>query len=69
MAKQKENPWQRRTDTTRRASALNQAVKNTFLIYCEGVNTEPEYFKAFPVTTETQIEAIGLGRSSTYPIL
>jgi hypothetical protein len=52
-------------DTTRRPFALNRSVKNTFLIYCEGVSTEPEYFKAFPVTTETEIKAVGLGRSRT----
>ena len=40
-------------------------IKKTFLIYCEGVNTEPEYFESFPVTTETRVEAIGLGRSRT----
>ena len=41
------------------------AIKNTFLIYCEGKNTEPEYFKSFPVTTETEVKATGLGRSRT----
>jgi hypothetical protein len=40
-------------------------VKKTFLIYCEGENTEPEYFKSFPVRTETEVKAIGLGRSRT----
>ena len=65
MSKQKNKAWQRRTDTTRRAFALNRTIKNTFLIYCEGINTEPEYFKAFPVTTETKVETIGLGRSCT----
>ncbi len=43
----------------------NFEIRNLFRIYCEGVNTEPEYFKSFPVTTETKIEAIGLGRSKT----
>jgi RloB-like protein len=40
-------------------------IKKTFLIYCEGENTEPEYFKSFPVRTETEVKAIGLGRSRT----
>jgi RloB-like protein len=40
-------------------------IKKTFLIYCEGKNTEPEYFKSFPVTTQTEVKAIGLGRSRT----
>jgi hypothetical protein len=40
-------------------------VRNLFRIYCEGENTEPEYFKSFPVNTETRIDAIGLGRSKS----
>ncbi len=43
----------------------NIAIKNTFLIYCEGENTEPEYFKSFPVRTDTDVKVIGLGRSRT----
>ncbi|TDX01794.1 RloB family protein [Dinghuibacter silviterrae] len=43
--------------------SIKRQVKNTFLIYCEGANTEPEYFKAFPVNTETIVLAIGLGMS------
>jgi hypothetical protein len=40
-------------------------IRNLFQIYCEGENTEPEYFKSFPVNTETNVTAIGLGRSKT----
>lgn len=40
-------------------------IRNLFQIYCEGENTEPEYFKSFPVNTETKVEAIGFGRSKT----
>ena len=40
-------------------------IRNLFRIYCEGENTEPEYFRSFPVNTETKVEAIGLGRSKT----
>jgi RloB-like protein len=58
----KKKAWENRIDTSRRRSPYRD-VKNTFLIYCEGVNTEPEYFKSFPVTTETEVIAIGLGRS------
>jgi hypothetical protein len=43
----------------------NLEIRNLFRIYCEGENTEPEYFKSFPVNTETKVEAIGLGRSKT----
>ena len=28
-------------------------VKQTFLIICEGVNTEPDYFNAFRLTSAT----------------
>lgn len=40
------------------------AKKKSFLIICEGKNTEPEYFKSFPVVTAT-IETIGKGASKT----
>ena len=33
-------------------------VKQTFLIICEGVNTEPDYFNAFRLTSAT-VKAIG----------
>jgi hypothetical protein len=58
----KNKAWENRIHTSRRR-VPNRDIKNTFLIYCEGVNTEPEYFKSFPVTTETEVIAIGLGRS------
>ena len=35
-------------------------VKQTFLIICEGVNTEPDYFNAFRLTSAT-VKAIGQG--------
>jgi hypothetical protein len=54
-------PWARKT--FERDLSIKRQVRNTFLIYCEGTNTEPEYFKAFPVNTETIVRAIGLGRS------
>jgi RloB-like protein len=59
----KDKPWNRKQNDLR--PERNIAIKNTFLIYCEGKNTEPEYFKSFPVTTETDVKAIGLGRSKT----
>lgn len=59
----KNKPWFKRENAVR--TERNISIKNTFLIYCEGENTEPEYFKSFPVTTETKVEAIGLGRSRT----
>ena len=36
----------------------------SFLIVCEGSNTEPEYFKAFPVGN-AEVESYGLGSSKT----
>jgi len=54
-------PWAR-TQIKRDIREMRQ-VKNIFRIYCEGTNTEPEYFKSFPVNTETRVEAVGLGRT------
>jgi hypothetical protein len=39
-------------------------VKRKFLIFCEGQNTEPGYFRAFRVTS-AMVEALGLGQSKT----
>jgi hypothetical protein len=58
---ERENPWSRKSMS--RDMAKTRKIKSIFLIYCEGDNTEPEYFKSFPVNTETQVEALGLGRS------
>jgi hypothetical protein len=57
-------PWAIKKMTDRR-ELKDYNICNLFRIYCEGENTEPEYFKSFPVNTETKIEAIGLGRSKT----
>lgn len=62
--KDQNTPWAKRKMKNIR-ELKNFEIRNLFRIYCEGVNTEPEYFKSFPVTTETKIEAIGLGRSKT----
>ncbi len=57
--------WNRRTDRTK-AYALESRAANAkrFLIICEGENTEPYYFKSFPVAT-AEVEAFGTGRSKT----
>jgi RloB-like protein len=57
-------PWAKRSSSKRR-EIIDRSIKNTFLICCEGENTEPIYFKSFPVTTETKVEAIGFGMSKT----
>ena len=43
-------------------------VKQTFLIICEGVNTEPDYFNAFRLTSAT-VKAIGQGMGTLAVIL
>jgi len=59
-----DKPWAARRQLKRDTTIIRQ-VRSIFLIFCEGRNTEPEYFKSFPVNTETQIQAIGLGKSRT----
>ena len=46
----------RASDLTRRLGV--REIKQSFLIVCEGENTEPDYFKAFRMTTAT-VKAIG----------
>ena len=46
----------RTADITRRQGI--RIVKQSFLIVCEGVRTEPEYFKSFRITTAT-VKAVG----------
>ncbi len=62
--KDQDKAWNKRTSTSKRELG-NRDVRNLFHIYCEGENTEPEYFKSFEVNTETKVEAIGLGISKT----
>jgi hypothetical protein len=57
-----DTPWALKKSLSRDATKT-RTVRNIFLIYCEGKNTEPEYFKSFPINTETIVEAVGLGRS------
>lgn len=57
-------PWAKKIDYKRNQS-FTRKIKSVFLIYCEGKNTEPTYFKSFPVNSETSVEAIGFGRSRT----
>lgn len=45
--------------TLRRISFVRE-VKQSFLIICEGVNTEPDYFNAFRLTS-ANIKAVGQG--------
>lgn len=56
--------WRMRQLTNKRELGRRE-IRNLFHIFCEGENTEPEYFKSFPINTETKVTAIGLGRSKT----
>ncbi|HAQ19668.1 MAG TPA: hypothetical protein DCR40_10620 [Prolixibacteraceae bacterium] len=56
--------WKIRQMTNKRELGRRE-IRNLFYIFCEGENTEPEYFKCFPINTETKVTAIGLGRSKT----
>lgn len=56
--------WAVRQNTEKRPMR-DLSIRNLFRIYCEGENTEPEYFKSFPVNTETKVDALGLARSKT----
>ena len=40
-----------------------RVVKQSFLIVCEGMCTEPDYFRAFRMTTAT-IKAVGQGMNT-----
>ena len=40
-----------------------RVIKQSFLIVCEGENTEPDYFKAFRMTAAT-IKAVGQGMNT-----
>lgn len=53
--RKKHNPRAERTLT--RISGVRE-VKQTFLIICEGMNTEPDYFNAFRLTFPRQEQAI-----------
>lgn len=50
----------------RRLSRISgtRKVKKTFLIICEGINTEPDYFNAFRLSSAS-IRAVGKGMGTT----
>lgn len=51
-----------RTSSLSRPQGIRE-VKQSFLIVCEGMCTEPDYFKAFRMTTAT-IKAVGQGMNT-----
>ena len=52
-----------RKEKSFKRTGRTREVKQSFLIVCEGVNTEPEYFKAFRLTS-ANVKAIGKGLST-----
>lgn len=49
--------WNRKT-SSKNAYKIDSIAKNTvFLLFCEGKNTEPDYFKAFPLVSAS-VESI-----------
>ncbi|MBQ6305604.1 MAG: RloB domain-containing protein [Bacteroidales bacterium] len=51
----------RKSNLSRRTGV--RVIKQSFLIVCEGENTEPDYFKAFRMTAAT-IKAVGQGMNT-----
>ena len=58
--KNKQDP---RAGRTLRRSSYMREVKQSFLIICEGENTEPDYFNAFRLTS-ANVKAIGEGSNT-----
>lgn len=54
------NKWEPRAGRSLRRVSFVREVKQTFLIVCEGMNTEPDYFNAFRLTS-ANIRAVGQG--------
>lgn len=52
--------WNKRNQKSVKYPTKQIEREKKFLIVCEGVNTEPEYFKAFPIKT-AMIKSFGLG--------
>ena len=53
----------RSVSLTRRQST--REIKQSFLIVCEGVRTEPNYFKAFRMTAATVLATVSHGNPAT----
>lgn len=49
-------PWRRTTDYARREAT--RLIRDRFLIVCEGAQTEPNYFRAFPVEKNLMKEVV-----------
>ncbi|MBK7410267.1 MAG: RloB domain-containing protein [Saprospirales bacterium] len=60
----REKAWNRKRTSTKPYGIEWRKKRKAFLIFCEGLNTEPAYFKSFPLGNAT-VEAIGRGMSKT----
>lgn len=56
--------WNRKASRTNPYDPNRKEKRKSFLIFCEGENTEPLYFKSFPVSNAS-VEVLGMGRSRT----
>lgn len=56
--------WNVRRKGEKAYSSAIKPINRTFLIVCEGKNTEPEYFRKFPVQS-VEIIVKGMGRSKS----
>ncbi|MEA2104195.1 MAG: RloB family protein [Candidatus Cloacimonadota bacterium] len=55
--------WLKKRRKLERKSKLDREYKNSILIVCEGEKTEPNYFKAFPVSG-VKVEILGKGKNT-----
>lgn len=60
----KSKPWNIRTSSSKNYQVESREIKKIFLIICEGKNTEPEYFKSFPLSN-AKVESYGFGTTKT----
>lgn len=60
----RDKPWSRKKIRRNPYKLEFRSKAKSFLIICEGENTEPEYFKSFPVGN-AEVESYGLGQSKT----
>ncbi|AEE53545.1 RloB family protein [Haliscomenobacter hydrossis] len=59
-----EKAWAKRTLGKKAYQEYSREQAKVFLIICEGMNTEPLYFKAFPLGN-AKVDSYGLGSSKT----
>jgi hypothetical protein len=57
-------PWNKKLTKRRPPHIETKSKAKSFYIVCEGMNTEPEYFKSFPLGN-AQVESFGLGQTKT----